>query len=381
MRILNIIGSLEIGGAELVLARLVVGLKEHARVADVLVVTFGQESAVSRQLERNGVKVYCADLRGVTSFLPRFVAMIGRMREFSPDIVQTWMYPADFIGGLLARLLGFKRVFWNIRNTDVNQGISYTTRLAFQCCRLFATFIPYKIIVVTEVSKSWHQKRGYPGKKMMVIENGFSAQSRFGGPSDRTAARVKLLGPGMASKLLVGSAARFNFYKDHPNLLSGFAHYIGRHPDSPMVLVLVGYGVTPMNAVLMRLLTDLGIRERVLLLGHQDDMSLFYQSIDVFCMHSRSEGLPNVLMEAVFHELPVVTTDVGGAADICGSFGCVVTPQDPKALALGFETLLSTRDAWPHNVKRAKQRLLERYGMDYMITEYLQAYDSGRIRA
>ncbi len=81
-------------------------------------------------------------------------------------------------------------------------------------------------------------------------------------------------------------------------------------------------------------------KRRFVLAGESKDVPLCLAAMDVFCLHSRNEGFPNVLAEAMAMGLPCVTTDVGDAAMLLGDCGHVVPKQDAAALADGVTRLL-----------------------------------------
>src|SRR5690606_39488134 len=86
--------------------------------------------------------------------------MHALLRELNPDVVQTWMYHADFIGGIVARLAGIKAVSWGIRNSgaDLRRG-STSARLFSWLCARTSSFVPGVIVSCAENAAVRHQDR------------------------------------------------------------------------------------------------------------------------------------------------------------------------------------------------------------------------------
>ena len=107
-------------------------------------------------------------------------------------------------------------------------------------------------------------------------------------------------------------------------------------------LTMVGHG--PLAEELRALATELGVAEHIEFTGAvgQDDIRRYYERADVFCLSSAAESLPVVLMEAMACAIPVVSTDVGGIAELVehGRTGYLVRPGDSEAFADALEPLL-----------------------------------------
>lgn len=109
----------------------------------------------------------------------------------------------------------------------------------------------------------------------------------------------------------------------------------------PVELVVAGQG--PLAPDLEAQVSELGVTDRVRLIGPvgQDDLPDWYAWADVFCLPSRNEGVPVVLMEAMATELPVLTTRIAGIPELVqdGVTGLLVQPGDPVAVTRGLEAL------------------------------------------
>jgi glycosyltransferase involved in cell wall biosynthesis len=140
-----------------------------------------------------------------------------------------------------------------------------------------------------------------------------------------------------ADEVVVGTIANFRAQKDYPNLLVAARVLLDR--GWPGRIVAVGQG--PLEAEMRALHAQLGLGDRVLLLGQRDDAVRVLAACDVFTMASDNEGLPVALMEALALGLPVAATAVGGIPEAVtdGVEGLLVPPSEPEALAHAIATI------------------------------------------
>ncbi len=139
-----------------------------------------------------------------------------------------------------------------------------------------------------------------------------------------------------ADETVVGTIANFRAQKDYPNLLATARVLIDRGWSGRIVAV----GQGPLEAEMRALHEQLGLGDRVLLLGRRDDAVRVLAACDVFTMASDNEGLPVALMEALALGLPVAATAVGGIPEAVtdGVEGLLVPPTRPEALADAIAT-------------------------------------------
>jgi glycosyltransferase involved in cell wall biosynthesis len=132
-------------------------------------------------------------------------------------------------------------------------------------------------------------------------------------------------------QLLVGTVANLRRTKGYPDLLRAAREVVDKVPD--VRFVAVGRG--PLEAELRASVRELGLDDCFELLGHRRDAVQVMSAFDVFCLPSRHEGLPVVLMEALALGLPIVATDVGGVAELVtdGDDAVLVPASEPARLA------------------------------------------------
>ena len=358
IRIIHVIGSLEGGGAERMLARLVESHANNPRFRHH-VVSFTNKGDLADGLRGRAVEVLTLDARSPIG-APLVVARLrSYIREQRPCIVQTWMYHADLLGGLAARLAGEERVIWGIRCTDV-MGMSRHTWAVRRLCAWLSPLLPRVIVCNAEAARKAHEALGYDPERMLVIHNGFDLEVLRAGASRREEFRVK---QGWSDReIVIGCVGRFSPYKDYET----FVRATGRVADrlANVRFVMVGRGLETQNGTLVKWLEAAGHRDHFHLLGERSDIPACLAAMDIFCLSSRSEGFPNVVGEAMAAGLPCVVTDVGDAAFMVGDTGLVVPKEDSLALAAALSQLVAmTRDERRSLGMRAQARASAEFTM------------------
>lgn len=148
---------------------------------------------------------------------------------------------------------------------------------------------------------------------------------------DETVASARARWGAQADSIMVGAVGRLEPQKRFDVLLRAFAEAASR--ESRLRLVIAGEGSE--RSRLERLMTSLGLTDRCRLLGHCADVESVYHGLDLFVQSSDYEGTPNVVLEAMAYQVPVVATSAGGTAELLrdGIDGWVVPPGNEKRLA------------------------------------------------
>jgi glycosyltransferase involved in cell wall biosynthesis len=369
LRVTHVITSLDTGGAELLLARLL----ERADSAEVEagVICLKDMGPVGARIEALGVPVAALELRKQP--LPADFAKLRRaIRESAPDVVQTWMLHANVLGGVTARLArpsnGRVPVVWGVHISVVDPAVhGRTAAITQRLERALSGRVPARIVACSQSAHDVLTKLRYPQRKLELIPNGFDLERFRPDPAIGRQARRELGIPEDA--LVIGHVARFHPMKDHRTLLAAAEKVLARLPRARFVLC--GAEVTAANPDLTRWADTLG--DRLHLLGERDDVERLYRAFDLMASSSVSgEALPLVIGEAMACAVPVVATRCGDAPQLIGDTGRVVGVRDPDALA---EAMLEVLELAPGKRRElgeaARQRIGERYDLDEMVARYV----------
>lgn len=368
----HVITDLDVGGAERTLAHVAAGLRE--RGLRQLVVSLKPPGVMADELRAGGVPVHSPGLRpdaparSATAGLVSLVDLLARAR---PDVVQTWMYHADVIGGLAARAAGHRNVVWNVRHADLPlEGYGALTAAVGWASVPASRLVPRRIVTNAAASLEAHVARGYPPSRLRLVPNGTRVPDAAA--LDRRQLRTRLGLPEDA--LVIGRVARAHPQKDTPTLLRAVGEVHRRLPATR--LVLVGAGMSETDHELTRWLREEGLEEAVYRLGPRTDAAHLPAAFDVAVSSSAyGETCPHAVLEAMAAGVPMVVTDVGDAARMVGATGEVVPPRDPAALARALCRLGSAPPAERElRGAAARERVREHYSMAAMVSGYEDLY-------
>lgn len=368
MRLLHIIIGLKIGGAERMLEQLVLAQKKSGQ--ECMVVSLTGTGEIGPSLQSAGVPVLALGLSARGFVGPTF-RLFKLIREFRPDHVQTWMYHADLIGGLIARLAGVRSVLWGVRTTDPGAGNNPRTFHLMKICARLSKYIPSRIICAANASRLTHIEYGYDAQKMVVIPNGFSLPKADFRIQHANSVRSRI---GIhREQMVVGVVGRFNEAKDYRNFVSALRIVAALHPH--VRILFVGRDCDQNNSTLLEWLNEANLAEKSTLVGEVEDTKEFLSAMDIYCLSSQSEGFPNVLGEAMAMGLPCVTTDVGDAAYLLGDCGVIVQPKNSAALAQGIEKIVmlssEERQRWG---EMARQRIKKNFTLSRCVERFDEIY-------
>ena len=369
MKVLHVIAGLNNGGAEAVLSRLAIfGQKsgDHHHVVSLM-----DRGIYADQLEQAGVAVSALNMLRGRITLGGLLKLYKIIKQVQPDVVQTWMYHADLIGGVLARVAGVKAVVWGVRhaNFDPDKNNRVTLLIVKICARL-SNIVPTKIISCSVIASELHKSIGYCSNKFVVIPNGYSLDKFKPEAQGRLAIRAELRIP--SDSFVLGMVARFDPQKDHQNLINALGLLM--QSDQEFICLLIGLGMDEQNAPLMAELSSTGVAKQVKLLGPRNDISAILNAIDVHVLSSLGEAFPNVLAEAMACGTPCVATNVGDASLILGEHGWVVSARNPTALAGGLTQAKALfendRQAWQELQRACRAHIVLNFELKQMCDRY-----------
>lgn len=202
-------------------------------------------------------------------------------------------------------------------------------------------------------------REGVAAEKTRLIPNGVDV-----------AAFTRARTPGPIRRIVM--VANLRPEKGHDVLIEAAPHIRARHPDVRFTLA----GDGPRREALECLARARGVASGIEFLGQADDVPALLAESDLFVLPSRSEAMPNAVIEAMAAGLPVVASRVGGIPELVadGRTGVLVPAGDPAALARAIVELMD-RPAHAGSLGRAARAHIERgYSLDRMVDAFERLY-------
>jgi glycosyltransferase involved in cell wall biosynthesis len=350
IRVMRIIARLNVGGPALHCLALSSGLNRYGFTTTLVTGSPESDEADYEKIHGTSTEgfrmVRLSRMRrvpGLSDALTLF-DLVRIMRRERPMIVHTHTAKAGALGRTAACLAGVPVVVHTFHGHVLSGYFSPWKNFLVRWIERSLAWRTTAIVTLSpslrdELSQKFHVA---PASKFSIIPLGrdlseFIRASDFKGKLRR---ELGLTSPGI---LLVGTIGRLVPIKDQSTMLRAFAAMKGSNA-SRAHLVIAGDG--ELRASLEEEAAALGIAERVHFLGWRSDLPAIYADLDLFALSSRNEGTPLSIIEAFAAGVPVVSTRVGGVADLFsgGGVGNLVPPQDPAALTRAMEELLENPD-------------------------------------
>ena len=374
MRIIYVINSLEIGGAEFSLLKLVKKLKFDNEV--IIVALLASTSDIMKSFEKEGIKVISLGLsRKNVIFKCR--GLIKLFRKEKPDVVHTWLYMSDLIGGVCAKLASVPRVYWGIHNTYLGRDkVPRLTRYVVKLNSLLSHIIPDKIISCSRVAIDIHRNKGYSKGKFIFIPNGVDIKDHILFDDMDNIQLTTELGI-EKNDFVIGFIARYDVLKNHRGFLLSCQKLFKYNLERTFKVLLVGDGLTNENEEVLDLISEFGLRDNVVLLGYRSDVSRIVNILDLSVLFSWGEAFPNVIIESMIYGKPFLASNVGDCKYVIGDGGSIVESGDMQELAKQMSNYINMDDNSLKELgETAKNRVLTHFTMDIVAENHLDCYAS-----
>ena len=298
--------------------------------------------------------------------VPRLVELCRRER------VKVWHghdYKTNALGLVLRRFHPMRLV------TTVHGWVHRTRRtpLYYLVDRLSLRFYE-KVICVSDDLMHACRFAGVPKSRCLLLENGIDVAA-FRRRRSSAEARASL---GFANVPTIGALGRLSAEKGFDILIRAVDRLLKK--GLQLQLLIAGEGVEQ-NA-LATLIRELGRENEIRLLGYRNDLVPLYESMDIYALSSYREGLPNVLLEAMAMEVPVVTTRIAGVPRLvtAGESGELIDAGSVGQLAASLEKLLRDAELRKRNAVNGRRTVEERFSFAVRMANLTRIYDEMRIR-
>lgn len=306
MIILHIITSLEFGGSQNVLLKMC----EYDDENEHLIISLKK---IPRKRNLEGIKVYNVEINFFNFFFELF-KIYKIIRKTKPNIIQSWLYHADFITVFLKIIFPKLSIYWNIRSSNLKFKNNSNTIIIRTINSFFSYIIPKKIIFCSKESQHLHIKYLYHKKIFTLINNGVD---------------INKLDINLDKKEIIniGCNARFHSMKDHKTLFK--ALNLLKKSNVNFHLHLIGDGISLDNQNLVNLLNQNNIKDITEIYNVTNNIHNFYKKINLHILPSiYGESFSNVILESLSCGIFNIATDIGNSKKIIGDFGLIYKQKD-----------------------------------------------------
>jgi len=349
---LQMIDSLNPGGAERLVLELAKRLPDDGYVTQVLAVLRGGE--LEQDFCAAGIPVKILGYRWPFA-LDAFWKIYSYLKLERPDVVHTHLFAADVYGRLAARLAGIKCIVGTEHNVNLDYG--WFRRLGKRLANRFATAL---IAISDSVKLKMVEADGADMKKISLIPNGIDMARVIERPARHFRDIPRIL-----------ALCRLNRQKDLATLLKALAMV----KESWMLQIA---GVGELEGELKALVRRLGLEARVEFLGYRADAPELLAQADIFCLPSRYEGQGLAVLEAAAAGVPLILSDLQVFHEFLKKDEAVfVEPGNVPAWAEALREVLRCPESYVARAQTAKHRLRGTFDIQLMAKAYAEVY--GRV--
>ncbi len=365
IKVLQLIEGFHLGGAEKKLLELVRHLDSERFQTTVCSLNMGNE--IQDQFHE------LKDLGILVKVIPRKkkvdIGLIFKLAKYirsqQIDLIMTTLFYADVVGLIAGRLAGVKASFsWETISAPewLYKRRLWAYRFAVQYCT--------KVIAVSQATARFLvEKRGVDSKKVMIIPYGVDLKV-FGRCHDDLIKRELGIGH---KKYIVGMIGRLHPQKGHIYLIEAAQQVVQKKSDA--FFIVVGDGV--LREFLENEVKNRNLSENFHFTGFRDDIPQILKCFDIFVLPSLYEGLPNVILEAMAAELPVIATDVDGSREavIDGETGILLPPKDSNQLARSLLHLMENTKTARRMGENGRKRVEKHFSLQKQIRKFESLFE------
>ncbi len=372
-KILFVIGSLDLGGAERHLALIAPRLKRLGW--QPIIYCLSRRGVQSDEVERNGVTVigppwdsWARPKLGIR-FIKLFASCLKLLRLLifaRPKIAHFFLPLAYIVGAPLAWLARVPILIMSRRSLNLYQEQHH---LLARLERILHQHMDAILCNSRAVLEQLVETEGCDPGKVSVIYNGIDIDS-----IDR-ARRADEVARGNASLVLI-IVANLIPYKGHADLINGLAAVRNEMPEG-WQLLCVGRD-DGIRSQLEAQVRRLNLAEHIRFLGERTDVESLLKGADIGILCSHQEGFANAILEGMAAGLPMVVTDVGGNSEsiVDGETGLIVPPRNPKTLGAAIVKLALDDDGRKRMGLAGRRRVEENFSINHCVAKYDTAYQS-----
>jgi L-malate glycosyltransferase len=325
------------------------------------------EGALVDNLKRSAFAMFQAPLFAISMT----VNLFALARREKIDVIHShWIVPCGFAGALMKALFGYRHVM-TLQGSDV----FYLKKVPFS--GIIANFVLERVDVTVSLSKYLKETlEGIAGRKCDIQVFPMGVEIRDSNPGKNKAEERRRLG--IDSKVVLLYVGSFREKKGVEYLIKAMPKIFEEHMDASLVLV----GDGPLRGRILEMVRDSGCEDKVKFIGQlpHEEIRPYYAASDLVIVPSivdrygETEGMPNVVLEAMSAGKPVLGTKVSGIPDIVvdGYNGLLVNPESPEGISEGVLRLLRGDDL--ERLGQGAYETASRFSQSNITDKYISIY-------
>ncbi len=281
------------------------------------------------------------------------------------NIIQTHGYKENVLGFFLKRICKKPWIGFAHGYTDENAKVRFYNKLD-----RFTLRYPDIVVTVSSPLKNLLLDSGVPGKKIRIIYNAIDKDEL---KPDLEPKELRNRYDLRNEDKLIGVIGRLSPEKGQEIFLKAFKKVTEEIPF--VKAIIIGDGQE--RERLIKFCANNGLKDRVIFAGQQNNVANFYQILDLLVLPSFSEGLPNVVLEAMAFKIPVVATSVGGVPEIItdGENGLLVPSGKPEIMAYRVTQLLNSDKIQTYIKENGYRSIYPKFSPIYKASQMLSLYE------
>ncbi len=344
--------------------RIIIEAREMKKLGHRIIIATQPKSGIIPAINREGFEKEIF-LMKKKNFMIAVIRLIRIISKYNINIVNTHSSWDSWIASIAARISRRKPLILRTRHlsTPVSKGL--LSRIVYQ-------YLPHLVITTgNSIKETLVNVNRFPGDKIVSIPTGVDLSTFYPMPANN-ALRAEL-GISEGQKA-VGTIAALRSWKGHDYLLEAVKLLIDKGKD--IKLVIAGDG--PRYNHLVEKAASLGIKDRVLFLGHRNDIPDILSLLDVVVLPSyANEGVPQSILQAMAMEKPVVACNTGSIPQVVHNekTGILVKPGNSLALAEGITSVLENNDIAKIVTSNARKLIESKYSLRHMVDRIEKIYN------
>lgn len=356
MRILYIITGLAIGGAERITIDIANNMLKKGHAVSIIYLT-GEN--MHHDIHPDILLRPIHMKKNPVGLLNALIQAVQFIKEWKPDIIHSQMYHAN----IFSRLLKLMYPHFILICTEHNKYIGGKTRM--WTYRLTNRFSDFNTNVSEEATTYFIQSKAFKASNTTTIYNGIDLKRFY-----KSAINLRSKFNISDNTFVFINVGRLTKAKDQANLIKAF-HKLSAIYNN-IQLIIVGEGEEKKN--LQKLAQDLGIQNQILFHKVTDQIEKLYNVADCFVLSSSWEGFGIVIAEAMACELPAITTNAGGCAEVIGNQRFLIPIKDTDALFNKMKEIYNMNKEERIELGKRNRELSQRFNLENICNQWVSLY-------